>query len=117
MSLFKKLLGTATVSNTKTCGELYEELGEVIDGTIKDCMRIADVDLLEGALGLDEQTGALVGCAMDGYQKIMRISAQMAAISDRQEAKIDEISKQLDAVNKDLAKANEMLFKLCKSMS
>lgn len=47
---FKNLLKKREVSKERTYGQIYEDLGNVVDEALKDCLKLADVNLIRSQI-------------------------------------------------------------------
>lgn len=118
---FKNLLKKREVSKERTYGQIYEDLGNVVDEALKDCLKLADVNLmdcdLDSIADLSDEEMLMVKRAITAYRDIMKLSSEMAALADRQEKTINALDSKVDSLNEELLKMNKMITKLCESMS
>lgn len=118
---FKDLLRKREVTKERTYSQIYEDMGATVDKAAKDCLKIADIDLTDLSLDSfdevsDEQL-LITKRLIVAYRDIMKLSAETAALQDRQERTINELSAKVDSLNEELLKTNKMLTKLCEAVS
>ena len=103
---FGKNRGTEKRSMT----DLTVDMTNVLESTLKDCLKIADVDAMDFIGELDETSGAVLGRCIRGTKDMMKLVDEFVAIADRQ-------NEQIDTLVSEQIKTNEMLMKICESMS
>ena len=94
----------------RTLSDISADMIDETNALVKDLCKICGVDLMDAFGELTEDSGAAVGRCMESYKRLMDLSAEAVAVQDRLEKKIDDLTvRQL--------KTNEMLMKICESMS
>lgn len=117
----QSLLKKRNVSQERTHGQICEDLGKAIDGAAKDCLNIAGISLIDLDIASIADTSdkeMLIGKRLVTVcGEAMKLLSEKAALADRQEKIINELDSKVNTLNEELLKTNEMLTKLCESMS
>ena len=112
MSIFSSLFNES--KTTKTNSEIMEETLQELESLTNDCLKAADVNMLDLFTGLDEESGALLGRCIQSYKKIMRLAVEQAEVIDRMEKKIDGLAAMNETLLKKLNDLSDQVKKVGK---
>ena len=102
MSIFKK----KEIKSVRTHQDVIGDMVAEYDDLCKKLCKASGMEISEMLSELDETSGAILGACIQSSKKVLDLAVEQASIMDRQEAKLDELSR----LNEKLLNKMELLL-------